>query len=168
MYRCLLGWSFVAAAAVISTGALQQGSGAPAAVQGDETALKAVDESFVQAFNKKDVDGVLACYADDAVVMDPGPGMMARGKDEIRKSYTALFGTPAGMALHLDDAHYRAVGSLGYGYGLWTITMKDPEGKVTEMKGRACDVFEKRGGKWVIIVDHASVPIPPLSVPAKR
>jgi uncharacterized protein (TIGR02246 family) len=161
MYRCLFGWCLITAAVVASAGTPHRVSGEPTAVEGDDDALKAVDESFVQAFNKKDVNGVLACYADDAVVMEPGPGMMARGKEQIRKSFTEMFGTPGGMELRLDEAHYRAVGNLGYGYILWTMTIKDEKGKVTEMKGRASDVMEKRGGKWVLIVDHASVPLPP-------
>ena len=37
-----------------------------------------------QAFNRHDVDGLIGLYADNAELKGPG-GMVARGKDEIRR-----------------------------------------------------------------------------------
>lgn len=152
-------WSVAAVAALTAVPFLRTPSPAPAG--GDEAALKAVDDTFVQAFNKKDIEAVLACYGDDAVVMDPGPALIYRGKDEIRKGFGEFFKAQPSAQLKLDETHYKTAGDLGYGYILWTITMNGPDGKSTEMKGRATDVMEKRGGKWVLVVDHASVPLPP-------
>jgi uncharacterized protein (TIGR02246 family) len=169
-------WSLAAAAALAAVPFLRSSS--PPLAGGDESAaLKAVDEAFVQAFNKKDVDGVLACYADDAVVMDPGPALIYRGKEEIKKGFGEFFRTQPGAQLKLGEAHYKNVGDLGYGYILWTITLNGPEGSPMEMKGRATDVMEKRGGKWVLVTDHASFPVPaaptagtpaPAKAPAKK
>lgn len=157
-------WSLAAVATLAAVPFLR--TTAPAA--DDTAALKAVDDAFVQAFNKKDVEAVLACYSDDAVLMDPGPALIYRGKDEIRKGLGEFFKGAPTAELKLDETHYTAVGDFGYGYILWTITMKDPEGKPMTMKGRATDVMAKRGGKWVLVCDHASVPMPPPpAAPAK-
>ena len=152
-------WSLAAVATLAAVPFLRAPWPAPAT--DDTAALKAVDEAFVQAFNKKDVDAVLACYADDAVVMDPGPALIYRGKEEIKKGFGEFFKAQPSAQLKLDETHYKTSGDLGYGYVLWTITMNGPDGKPMEMKGRATDVMEKRGGKWVLVTDHASVPLPP-------
>jgi len=138
----------------------------PAPAAGDEAALKALDETFVQAFNKKDMDATLACYADDAVLMDPGPALIFRGKEEIKRGLGEFFKAQPSAQLKLDESHYKTSGDFGYGYILWTITMNGPDGKPMEMKGRATDVMEKRGGKWVLVTDHASVPLPPPTMTA--
>ena len=151
-------WSLAAVATLAAVPFLK--STAPP-VADDTAALKAVDEAFVQAFNKKDIDGVLACYADDAVLMDPGPALIYRGKEEIKKGMGEFFKGQPGAELKLDESHYNAVGDLGYSWHLWTITLKDPAGKPMTMKGRATDVLAKRGGKWVLVADHASMPMPP-------
>jgi uncharacterized protein (TIGR02246 family) len=168
-------WSLAAVATLAAVPFLKAPSPAPAA--GDEAALKAVDEAFVQAFNKKDVDGVLACYADDAILMDPGPALIYRGKEEIKKGIGEFFKAQPSAELKLDEVHYTAVGDVGYGYILWTISMKGPDGSAAQMKGRATDVMAKRGGKWVLVTDHASIPVPappmsgapaPAKAPAKK
>ena len=155
-------WSLAAVATLAAVPFLRTPAPAPAA--GDEAALKAVDEAFVQAFNKKDVDAVLACYGDDAILMDPGPALIFRGKEEIKKGIGEFFKAQPTAELKLDETKYTVVGDVGYGYALWTITLKDPEGKPMQMKGRATDVMAKRGGKWVLVSDHASVPLPPPPV----
>jgi uncharacterized protein (TIGR02246 family) len=166
-------WSLAAVAALAAVPFLR----AAPAPGDDEAALKAVDEAFMQAFNKKDLDGVLACYADDAVLMDPGPAMIYRGKEEIRKGLGEFFKMAPTAELKFDESHHTVAGDVGYGYILWTLTMKGPDGNATTMKGRATDVMAKRGGKWLLVNDHASVPMPgspmagtpaPAKAPAKK
>ncbi len=163
-------WSLAAVAALAAVPFLRAPTPAPAS--GDDAALKAVDEAFVQAFNKKDVDAVLACYSDDAILMDPGPALVYRGKEEIKRGIGEFFKAQPTAELKLDEVHYTAVGDFGYGWILWTISMKGPDGSAMQMKGRATDVMAKRGGKWMLVCDHASAPLPPPpaaggSAPAK-
>ena len=39
--------------------------------------------------------------------------------------------------------------------------MTGPDGEPLQMEGRYTDAKAERDGKWVYLVDHASVPIPP-------
>lgn len=53
-------------------------------------AIEATAVAYLTAFNRADVNGVLATYADDGVLM--GPGMPASvGKDELARTYPAVF-----------------------------------------------------------------------------
>jgi hypothetical protein len=58
-----------------------------------------VAERQIEAFNRRDLDGFMALYADDAVVMAfPSGTVMAAGRAAIREHYAAMFRTlPAGF-----------------------------------------------------------------------
>ena len=124
--------------------------------------LKAVDDKFAAAFAKEDLEGVVALYADDATVMDPGPALWYRGKAEIRKGFADFFAGVESLKLALHDFSYTVKGDVGYSAGLFEISFKDAKsGQMVQMSGRASSVLEKRGGKWVYVIDHASFPVPP-------
>ncbi|MDB4303747.1 nuclear transport factor 2 family protein [Desulfosarcina sp.] len=44
-----------------------------------------------QAFKEKDIDGVIALYAEDAVLMGTGPGERFVGQEEIRNAHMEYF-----------------------------------------------------------------------------
>jgi uncharacterized protein (TIGR02246 family) len=157
--------SLLALTIAASTGTAAKPATAPA-TNADEAALRALDQLFETSFNKKDIAGLMQYYADDAVVMDPGPQLWVKGKEAIRASFTAMVSQPGSLELHLHDATYRTVGNLGYAVGLWTMKATGPDGKTAEMKGRMSAIYEKRDGKWLAIVDHASMPMP-AAEPAK-
>jgi ketosteroid isomerase-like protein len=46
---------------------------------------------YFEAFNRHDIEGVMACYHDDAVMVSPEGRRMA-GKAEVRRAYETEFG----------------------------------------------------------------------------
>jgi hypothetical protein len=55
-----------------------------------------VAERQIEAFNRRDIDGFMALYADDAVVMEfPSGTVIARGKSAIRDRYARMMQAPA-------------------------------------------------------------------------
>jgi|HubBroStandDraft_1064217.scaffolds.fasta_scaffold94463_2 hypothetical protein len=54
------------------------------------TAREVVDEQ-IAAYNRRDIDGFVACYADSAKVVQPDGSLLATGRDEIRARYGELF-----------------------------------------------------------------------------
>lgn len=138
-------------------------AGSMAAEAAPEAEIKAIDGKFMEAFNKEDIEAVVALYASDAVLMTPdGPEMWCRGHEGIRKAFADFFAGCDSPNLVLHDATYRVAGNLGYGIGLFDLSHKDAKtGELAQIKGRFLSVLEKRTGKWVYVVDHASVPMPP-------
>ena len=124
--------------------------------------IEAIDAKFVDAFNKKDIETIVALYAVDATAMFPGPELWHSGTVAIRKSFTDFFATCDSPTLMVHHTQYKVSGNLGYGVGLFDMSYKDTKtGEIMTSKGRASSVYEKRGGKWVYVVDHASVPMAP-------
>jgi ketosteroid isomerase-like protein len=145
------------------------GGCAPAAPPPPDTAAMiaaatALDEQFEAAFNAGDAAALNALYWNSPEAVSLGPDtMVSRGIEGIRTGNDAAIPAlhDAGAVLQLTESHHIVVGDAVVTWGLWTMTMNGPDGAPMEMQGRFTDVKAERDGKWVYLVDHASVPLPP-------
>lgn len=134
-----------------------------AAAGAAESPAKALDERFLRAFNANDLEAILACYADDAVIYPPD-SFMARGRDEIRRSWQEFLRQFRISHAKISDASYLDSGSESVGWGIVEFTMTPSAGgESVPVKARFTSVAAMRSGRWVYIADHASVPMPPAS-----
>ena len=124
---------------------------------GEESPDVGMLERFLDAFNRHDVDGVMAFLAEDCVFEMPrGPdpwGRRLEGKAQVREGIEARF---AGIPdIHYGKDRHWVAGDRGVSE--WTITGTDTLGERVEVQG--CDLFEFREGKiarkdsyWKIVV----------------
>jgi ketosteroid isomerase-like protein len=125
-------------------------------VQAGETGAQAVDSAWVKAMKAQSRDAVMALYAPDAVAWFPGEAE-AKGETAIRDSYTTFFASNTVADAVLSDTHYKMAGNASVGWGKFALTVVDKATSKTNVwTGRFTDVAERRGAKWVYIVDHAS------------
>ncbi|MEO6005186.1 MAG: DUF4440 domain-containing protein [Opitutus sp.] len=88
--------------------------------------------------------------------------MIQRGWDAIHASYVEGFkNLPGGSKLEFTETHHSVVGEIVLSWGLWKFTIPGNDGKPMVSEGRFSDVKTKRDGKWVYVMDHASVPMGP-------
>jgi ketosteroid isomerase-like protein len=118
----------------------------------DMTAIKAeiqtIETAWAAAQNAKDVNALMAMYADDAVSMPDGEPMLS-GKAAIQKKQEADFAKPskfAGIGFETLDVY--AQGDVVTEVG--KTTYKDAAGKAIG-GGKYIAVFEKRNGKYLCI-----------------
>jgi ketosteroid isomerase-like protein len=102
--------------------------------------LKAV----VDAFNRHDLDAIMAHFADDAVFESPrGPdrwGTRFEGRTAVREGLARRF---AGIPdVHYGDARHFVAGDRGASE--WTLTGTTTDGERLEVRG--CDLWEFRDG----------------------
>jgi len=113
----------------------------------DGAVVKMLDE-FAAAWNRHDVDGLMACMADYCVFeATAGPdvaGTRHVGREAVRKAYAAIFETYKDGRWN-NPRHFvagnRAVSE-------WTFTGTTSAGAKVEVNG--CDVFTLRGSKIAI------------------
>ncbi len=128
-----------------------------------ESGLNAAGTAFMKAVNAADVDGIVACYKDDAVSFPPD-SMIAKGKDAIRKTWVDLFAIYTAK-LELYDGSYQNDGNVSTAWGLFIMTLTPKAGgEPMQFVGRYSDTSIKEKGKWLYIVDHASYAPPPPGV----
>ena len=124
-------------------------------------AAKAVDQTWLDTFNKGDIEALMALYwKDPSLLVYPSDGMELRGWEEVANSYRGMMSYMRGATATYGEIRYTVAGDMVVGFGRWTITVPTPEGPVFEINGRFSDVKAEKDGKWVIIMEHGSVPMP--------
>ena len=126
-----------------------------------------LNQAFLDAFNRGDTDAVASMYWNSPeVVMFPPDTMECKGFEEIHDGFIKMFSTMKGAQLKFLETHDMPAGDVVVSWGLWQLTTTGPDGKPLVIDGRFTDVEGERDGKWVYLVDHASVPLPPMPPPA--
>ena len=132
-------------------------------------AAEALDQRFLDAFNKGDADALAATYWNSSRLVSFAPdGMGTTGWEASRAGAVEMFKAMTGAKLenltHHNDVHGDAV----LGWGTFRMTVPTPGGPQV-IEGRYTDVKMMHDGKWVYVMDHASVPLPPAPpAPAKK
>jgi ketosteroid isomerase-like protein len=124
-------------------------------------AANTLDQEFVAAFNSGDVEAMNGLYwnSPDAITFPPD-AMVAHGFEAISEGNARMLASLEGARLELTESHEIPAGDVVLGWGLWHMTMPGPDGATVELSGRYTDVKAERDGKWVYLMDHASVPLP--------
>ena len=110
--------------------------------------IVAIEDAWAAAQNAKDINALMALYADDAVSMPDGEPMVT-GKDAIKKKQEADFAKPstyASIAFETMDVYAQGNVATEVGRSMY----KDAAGKITG-GGKYIAVYEKRDGKYLCI-----------------
>jgi len=120
-------------------------------------ALKELHDSYFKAFSAHDVDGVLALFAPNAIILGTGPGEIWGGSEEIGEAHRHFFEAfDAGK--QEAEVLFRSGNIMG-GMAWVTSVSKvrfTKETGVTEFGLNKLVVFERTGGKWLIRAMHFS------------
>ncbi len=131
-------------------------------------AAEALDQRFLEAFNKGDVDGLAATYWNSPKLVSFGPdGMGTTGWDAAKAGSVEMFKAMPGAKLENLSHHNDVHGDTVLGWGTFKMTIPTPGGPQV-IEGRYTDVKMMHDGKWVYVMDHASVPLPPAPEPVKK
>ena len=150
--------------AVLISSALAVVSCAPSATgdrrAADASAIQALDEQWSATAAKNDLEGTVAFYADDAVLLPPNAPIAADRKS-IRDSWAGLLGPNTAVSWKVTKVEVAKSGELGYLYGAYSLTM--PGVKDT---GKLVEIWNKQSdGKWKCIVDTYNSDLPAAPPP---
>lgn len=125
-------------------------------------AARAVDAEFQAAFNRGDAAGVTAVYWNSPETVLMAPDGTLTGIEAIRQSWEAAFANGPGPQIELLENQYRVAGDHVIAYGRFRMNV----GGGQTLEGRTTEVIAQKDGRWVYVIDHASVPAPPQPAPA--
>jgi len=130
--------------------------------------IRKLDEQWSATAVKNDLDGTLAFYAEDAVVL-PGNAPIATDKKTIRELWAGMLGPNSALSWKVTRAEVAKSGELGYLYGTYELTIKDPNGGPGEHdRGKLVEIWKKQAdGKWKCIVDTYNSDLP-MATPAAQ
>jgi uncharacterized protein (TIGR02246 family) len=111
--------------------------------------IDAMNAKWMELFNKSDFLGIAQIYAEDAVALPPGAGMV-KGRDAIGamwKGMAAQVSDPKVTALDVKMIGAAAAREIG------TFSLKTKDATPQELTGKYVVVWEKVGGDWKIATD---------------
>jgi ketosteroid isomerase-like protein len=131
--------------------------------------IEAADARQMQAFATKDMAGLTANYAADAMVL-PQNGPMVSGRENREAFFKEMSNMVSGFKFSM--SHFDASGDLAYEVGTYTGMM----GPVSDT-GKFVTVWKRQAdGKWMIVADifntnlapPAAAPPPPVEQKKKK
>jgi uncharacterized protein (TIGR02246 family) len=130
----------------------------------DAAAIQALDEQWSATAARQDLTGTVAFYADDAVLLPPN-APIATDRKSIRESWAAILVQGSAVSWKVFKAEVAKSGELGYLYGRYETSIKDPKGGPPVLDtGKLVEIWKKQAdGKWRCIVDtyNSDLPVPP-------
>jgi uncharacterized protein (TIGR02246 family) len=109
-------------------------------------------DRLVQAINRADLEGALALYEPEAVMVVE-PGQIVRGTPELREAleaFIALSPTLRSQAQQVIEA-----GELASYVGRWALRGTDSAGRPVIMGGESSNILRRQAnGHWLIVLDN--------------
>ncbi len=127
------------------------------------------NQSFYDAFNKQDLEGMQQVWIRDALATCIHPGWpVLRGFDPIIKSWKDIFGHTDHMEIKLSDVNVVAADDLVWvscQENLFSINVSG----VQSTQVHATNMFKQVSGEWKMILHHAAaIPSPSQEDPASN
>ena len=140
------------AAVLLSTGGCSSTPEVNLAAQ--EKVIRDAETEFAKAVATRDVEKVVAFYAEDAVMLPPGKAVVA-GKAAIRASWTETLGLPdLTLTWTPTKVEVAKSGDLAYDFGTNAMSHKAASGKVVNDHGKYATVWKKgEKGDWKAVLD---------------
>lgn len=129
--------------------------------QDGEAAIRALEDSFVNAFNTGDIDAMMKHYTkDNFALFDVVPRKQYLGADIYREAWEDMFtrfkGTPK---IAITDLRITVDGNVGFGTSFQRVTGTNIQGHSIDRTVRVTNGYCKVGDNWLIAHEHVSVPV---------
>jgi ketosteroid isomerase-like protein len=128
----------------------------------DETAIRVLQDRIVAAVNAGDVDAIMENYMPDKslVVFDVVPRKEYHGADAYREDWVDMFSHFKGAPkIGIADFGITANGDIAFSHCFMHVTGTNKEGHAVEYTVRVTDGYRKISGKWLIVLEHISLPV---------
>ncbi len=133
-----------------------------AGAKSDKAQIEELYAQWKRSFIAHDLKGVESVYA-------PGKGVFAfdvvpprefRDRNSYMKNYAELFKAfPGPITCKIEELDITVVGSAGYAHCITDMVVTGSDGSKVRLVDRTTDVFRKIKGKWLIVLEHNSIPV---------
>jgi uncharacterized protein (TIGR02246 family) len=107
---------------------------------------------MTEAFHRKDMDGILASYEPNAVIVFE-PEKPVSGRETIIQEFMSFFAV--NPKFQYPDHEVFINGDLAMHFAPWTMTGNAPDGTEIEQSGLSVVVLRKQpNGRWLMVFDN--------------
>lgn len=127
----------------------------------DEAQLRALIQEWAEAVRAKDLNAVMRHYAPDVVVFDVMPPLFVKGAESYRRNWQDWFDALEGPAdFQFVDLHLVVGVDLACCFSVNRLRARYRDGAKHDAQTRATVCWRKIDGRWLVVHEHASVPMP--------
>jgi ketosteroid isomerase-like protein len=126
---------------------------------GSETdAVRSANEAFEAALSARDIHAMEQAWSHgpEAMAIHPNAKSVVVGWDAVKASWEAVFGRFLELSASMRDPQIRAVGNFAWVVGVEEVKGRRPSGESVGYGALATNIFEKREGRWLIVLHQVS------------
>lgn len=116
--------------------------------------VEAATAQWIDAFNRKSTADIVKLYAPDAVFLGTSSPVI-RDTPALVEEYFRSLATLGDATNAVGEHRVQIFGDVAINSGYYTLT-RTQDGKTTQSPARFSFVYQKRGGKWLIVSHHSS------------
>ena len=141
-----------------------ESAGGPATTgEADPGAVKDLLAEYTRAVNNKDLEGILACFSDEGVMMPPNAPAIA-GKVALRARYAAFSSGPAIFKVTFTPTEVEVAGDWAFARGDFSGTVADADGEQAQVSSKAIFIAQRQdSGYWKIARYIYNSDLPPAA-----
>jgi uncharacterized protein (TIGR02246 family) len=128
--------------------------------QNNEAEIQRLLDEGIRALHDRNIEGVMSLYAPEVVTFDIVPPLRYMGADALRKLWEEVFLVyqgPIGYDIH--DLPITVGDDVAFTHSLNRISGTMKTGQKTNLWLRWTAGLRKINGKWLIVLNHNSVPV---------
>jgi ketosteroid isomerase-like protein len=117
-------------------------------------------EDYAKAISAKDIERVMSFFAPNLVSFDIAIKTLRYvGADAKRREWEKVFAVYGSIEYEVRDLNVRTDGKLAFVHGLNHVKGTVAGGHITDLWVRWTACFQQIDGVWLVVHDHASVPV---------
>ena len=121
--------------------------------------IRAHIEARVRAVRSKDVEGLLAGYADDVRTFDMVVPLANVGREAVRRRVVEWFSSfETAIDYEIREIQLAASGDVAFDHHLTHVRGRNTAGDTVDMWFRETVGYRRTGGRWLVTHQHSSVP----------
>ena len=127
--------------------------------QSEIDAVKTANQAFYAALSARDVAAMQKVWSSDADTQNIGPRDKAAtiGWAAMKKRSAGAFDAFPELKVAMAETRIKIVGAVAWVSGIEQMQRKDKAGGTSSGANLATNIFQKQGGRWLMVYHHASL-----------
>lgn len=125
----------------------------------DETAIRDLVKNWATAVRTRNLNGILANHSPDILMFDVPPPAQSKGIEAYKKTWDLFFSwSNDPVVFDIDEMNITAGSDVAFVSALMRCTGTEADGERIELEFRLTVGLRKKGGEWIVMHEHHSIP----------
>jgi uncharacterized protein (TIGR02246 family) len=125
----------------------------------DETAIRDLVKNWATAVRTRNLNGILANHSPDILMFDVPPPAQSKGIEAYKKTWDLFFSwSNDPVVFDIGEMNITAGSDVAFVSALIRCAGTEADGERIELEFRLTMGLRKKGGEWIVMHEHHSIP----------